>query len=316
MPQSPRPNNFQEWYDYLNTTIDPSTGQSNLNGVALQEFRNTCYKDIENLRGRPLFVFASNFLSKVANDSPISIDLPDIDGFTDLINSVGPEVKEVDVLILSPGGSPDATERIVNLLRNRFTKVHFLVSHSAYSAGTMLAMSGDSITLTSNAVLGPIDPQINGIPAKQIKRAFINLHERLRQEGENSILVYLPLIKKYDLHLLEICDDSEKLSKNLVKNWLKEYMLKDMTPTRKKSDSARKATNYMADFDTHLLHSRPLDPKKLQNFGLNINFADTELEKLLREAHILLKATFDGLGFVKLYESPNRLSWGVNTKPI
>ena len=38
---------------------------------------------------------------------------------------------------------------------------------------------------------------------------------------------YIPLIEKYSLHLLELCDDSDNLSKRLVTDWLKAYMFND-----------------------------------------------------------------------------------------
>ena len=42
----------------------------------------------------------------------------------DLINSVKGN-ESVDVLLHSPGGRPDATERIVGILRGRFKEVNF-----------------------------------------------------------------------------------------------------------------------------------------------------------------------------------------------
>ena len=57
----------------------------------------------------------------------------------------------------------DAAERLVKILRSNFDEVNFLIPHSAYSAATMLALSGDSIVMHPSAVLGPIDPQVNGI---------------------------------------------------------------------------------------------------------------------------------------------------------
>ena len=138
----------------------------------------------------------------------------------DLVNSVK-DSKSVDVLLHSPGGRPDATERLVELLRNHFEEVNFLIPHSAYSAATMLALSGDSIILHSSAVLGPIDPQINGIPARAIKRSFEKIKEKLNKEGSEALLPYIPLIEKYSLELLEFCEDSEKLSTELVTDWLK-----------------------------------------------------------------------------------------------
>jgi hypothetical protein len=304
--QRQRFENFQNWYDYLASKTD-AEGNVKLSGDDLRNLRFSCYSNIEKLRKRPLIVYAANFLAKLPPDAPVSIDLQDIDGFTDLISSIDKKEKSVDVLIHSPGGTPDATERIVKLLRSRFEEVHFLVSHSAYSAATMMAMSGNTITLHQSAVLGPIDPQIGGIPARQIKRAFSNLQKKIIEEGEKSIIVYIPLIEKYDLHLLEMCDDSEKLSIKLVKEWIKTFMFNG---ERGHGSQATNAVKYMADFDKHLLHSMPLDIGRLKGYGIKVDYADDDLKPLLREAHILLDGLFNGGGFVKIYESPGRLSWG------
>lgn len=298
--------NFQDWYDFLDSKRDDD-GNIEVKGSDLKKMRFSCYQEIEKLRNRPLIVYSSNFLTKAPSGAPVSIDLQDIDGFTDLISSIDKQQKAVDVLIHSPGGAPDATERIVELLRKRFSEVHFLVPHSAYSAATMLAMSGDSITLHQSAVLGPIDPQINGVPARQIKRAFSNLQKQVADEGEKSILVYLPLIEKYDLHLLEICDDAEKLSKDLVKRWLKTYMLKDV---ESRGRVAARVVNYMADFDKHLLHSRSLDIDKLKENNIKIEYGNKDLQTLLWEVRILHDGLFNGGNFLKIYESPSGLSWG------
>ena len=191
----------------------------------LLAMRLECYAEIEAMRGRPLFIYASKFINALPN-TPNSIDISDIDGFTDLVQSVNGKSDSVDVLLHSPGGQPDATERIVHILRNKFKEVHFIVPHSAYSAATMLALSGDSITLHPSATLGPIDPQINGTPARSIKRGFDKVREIIKTEGPEALPAYIPLIEKYTLDLLEICEDSEKLSRELVSNWITDYMLK------------------------------------------------------------------------------------------
>jgi len=127
--------------------------------------RKRCYDDIEELRRRPLLIYATKFLEGTSRDNPNLIDLVDVDGFTDLVNSTN-ETKAVDILIHSPGGRPDATERIVSILREKYEHVTFLVPHSAYSAATMLALSGNEIILHPSATLGPIDPQKKRYPCK------------------------------------------------------------------------------------------------------------------------------------------------------
>lgn len=292
----------QDWHDFL---ANQKEGKS-FNGQNLFELRKKCYSDIENLRGRPLIVYASKFVESVPQGAPNSIDLSDVDGFTDLINSIQCN-KEIDILLHSPGGRPDATERLVQIIRGKFQKVHFLIPHSAYSAATMLALSGDSITLHPSAVLGPIDPQLDGIPARSIKRGFENIKKKITEEGPESLPAYIPLIEKYTIHLLEICEDSEKLSKELASEWLTKFMFSSDKKTKNK---IKKAVEYLSAYDQHLLHSRPLSFDKLRQFNLKLQVADKDLSDLLWEGYILLNGFFNITPFVKLYESLNGISWG------
>ena len=292
----------QDWFNFLST----SGGSCNL-----LELRRDCYKDIEKCRKRPLLVYVTKFLEQpLPPDAPIFIDIPDVDGFSDLIQSVK-DSPAVDVLLHSPGGSPDATERLVELLRSHFKEVDFLIPHSAYSAATMLALSGNNIILHPNASLGPIDPQINGIPARMIKNSFEKIRKIIEKEGPEALLPYIPLIEKYSLNLLELCEDAESLSKQLVSSWLKEYMFKG----EKAGNKINKAVAYLSDYDEHLMHTRPLSIKKLSKLGLKIQFADNALQDLLWEAHILINGFFNLSGpWVKLYENTRDIAWGRYSK--
>jgi hypothetical protein len=218
----------------------------------------------------------------------------------------------VDVLIHSPGGSPEATERIVTLLRRNFTDVTFLVPHSAYSAATMLVLSGDRVILHPAATLGPIDPQINGIPARALKRGFAKARQALKEEGPEALPAYVPLIEKYSLELLEICEDYEQLSKELVSLWLSTHMFKGDDAHKEKIEAA---VTYFADYDTHRTHSRSLTYEKIQHLGLNVELANSELKNLMREAHILLSGFFGATPFIKVYENSEGLSWGRQFRP-
>jgi hypothetical protein len=272
----------------------------------LSNMRLASYEAIESVRKRPLIIFASKFINALPN-TPNFIDISDIDGFTDLVQSVNENFDSVDVLLHSPGGQPDATERIVHILRNRFKEVHFIVPHSAYSAATMLALSGDSITLHPSATLGPIDPQINGTPARSIKRGFEKVREIIKAEGPEALPAYIPLIEKYSLDLLEICEDSEKLSKELVSNWITDFMLKGK---ERFDGQIQKSVEYFSDYDTHLLHSRPLVISKLKQFDLHIYQADRALSELIWEAYVHINGFFGLTNFVKLYENRYGVSWG------
>ena len=293
-----------DWHDFLGSL------QQQGEPVNLYDFRQNCYKDIEKLRDRPLLVYYVQFPAPpmpINAPIPISIDLNDVDGFADLVESVDDAHRSVDVLLHSPGGSPEATERIVSMLRERFDEIAFLIPHSAYSAATMMALSGNEVIMHPSATLGPIDPQINGTPSRALRRGFDKAREALKEEGPDALPAYIPLIEKYSLELLEICSDYEELSKELVTVWLTEYMFKDNADAGQKIAAA---VEFFANYDDHKTHSRSLTYSRVKDLGLNINLADGELRTLMREAHIVLSGFFGVTSFVKLYENSAGLSWG------
>jgi hypothetical protein len=104
-----------------------------------------------------------------------------------------------------------------------------------------------------------------------------------------------------------ICEDSEKLSKELVTDWLKKYMFKG---EKNITNKIKKAVTYFSNYDQHLLHSRPLTIEKLKSVDLKIHLADEYLSPLLWESYILISGFFNLTPFVKLYESAHGVSWG------
>ena len=305
--------------DWHNLLVGIRSGEK----IDLKALRQDCWRRIEELRKRPLLVYAVQYPSNAHDGAPIHINLSDIDGFIDLTECTDSADEEVDVLIHSPGGDPTATERIVEVLRERFKKVCFLVPHSAYSAATLLALSGDEIVLHPAASLGPIDPQINGIPARSILRGFDRAKETLKSEGPEAIPAYAPLIEKHSLETLELCEDAEALSRELASNWLNEFMFSDergkngeheengeSEENSTKEDCIVTIVDFFAKYDEHKTHARPLTYRKLQGLGLKIKLADDDLKGLLREGHILLQGFFSVTGFVKIFENSSNLSWG------
>ncbi len=72
----------------------------------------------------------------------------------------------ISVVLTTRGGSATAVERYVNILRNHYEEVNFIVPDYAYSAGTIFCMSGDNIYMDYFSVLGPIDPQVQNKEGK------------------------------------------------------------------------------------------------------------------------------------------------------
>jgi hypothetical protein len=289
------PVSYQQVNDYY---------QANPEGKPFDLRRETLNR-IEATTGRPVICYVAK-TANVASGLPTSIDDSDLIGFTDLVHSVSG--KEVDVLIESNGGSAEAAERIVRLLRVRFDSLRFIVPANAYSAATLMCFSGDKVVMNSIATFGPIDPQINGIPARAIRRAFETLEKRLADEGPRALTAYVPLISKYDLHLLEMCKSAEELSKELAASWLAEYMLK----CAKNDERVNTIVDYFASYDEHKSHGRSIDRAKCRELGLEVeNVEETEgLADLVRSLHNQYGFWFDRTPFVKMFEDARGIGWG------
>jgi ClpP class serine protease len=69
------------------------------------------------------------------------------------------KLRKLVVILETSGGYIEVVERIYNVFRKHFQLVDFIIPNFAYSAGTVLALSGDSIYMDYYSVVGPIDPQ-------------------------------------------------------------------------------------------------------------------------------------------------------------
>jgi len=74
----------------------------------------------------------------------------------------------IDLIIHTPGGLVLAAGQIAHALRRHRAKVTVFVPHHAMSGGTLIALAADEIVMDPNAVLGPVDPQLNQSPAASI----------------------------------------------------------------------------------------------------------------------------------------------------
>ncbi len=72
-----------------------------------------------------------------------------------------PDSMPIDLVLHTPGGIVLASEQIACALKRHPAKVSVLIPHYAMSGGTLIALAADEIVLDSNAVLGPVDPQLS-----------------------------------------------------------------------------------------------------------------------------------------------------------
>lgn len=287
-----------------------------LDGATLLQERRSKIVEIQQLTGRPLVIYFSNFI-KGGNVPNNSIDDTDITAFSDLIEDV--PGNSLDVLLHTPGGIVESAERIVGLLRSKFSTVRFAVPHTAYSAGTLMTFSGDEILMDDRSALGPVDPQIifrdpitgeaQFIPSQTITLGFERAIEALRNAPPEVLKAYLPMLNKLNLHLFEICKDAEGLTRTLAEDFLTRYMFKGIP------DGAERAKS-IADFFTNhpktLSHRRGIQIAQAQELGLTVvdMRKHGELRKKVWELYCAVEFFVDQSGdTAKFYENAFGVSW-------
>lgn len=89
--------------------------------------------------------------------------------------------KRLTVLLHTLGGNPDASYRLAQVVRDFASAVDYFVPEYAWSGGTLVALSADSITLGAYAALGPIDVTV-GDGRDEIELAAIEYFKRFAIE--------------------------------------------------------------------------------------------------------------------------------------
>jgi len=108
-------------------------------------------------------MLSSKVLLYVTSDKPgaetqIAQDVVDI--FIRHLDSIGIS-KKISLILYTRGGDTAAAWNIVNLLRIFCDDFQVIIPHKAHSAGTLISIGANSIIMTKQATLGPIDPSVN-----------------------------------------------------------------------------------------------------------------------------------------------------------
>ncbi|MGI9406316.1 MAG: SDH family Clp fold serine proteinase [Hyphomicrobiaceae bacterium] len=98
------------------------------------------------------------------------IDLEDAQTIIAAIKET-PKDMPIDMVLHTPGGLVLAAMQIARAVEAHPAKVTVYVPVYAMSGGTLIALAADEIVLGEFSVLGPIDPQISGLPAASIVKA-------------------------------------------------------------------------------------------------------------------------------------------------
>jgi hypothetical protein len=235
-----------------------------------------------------------------------SINLGDLQGFMEACSNV--TERELDLIITSPGGSPEAAESLMAYLRTRFDHIRVIVPVAAMSAATMMALAADEIVMGSHSQLGPIDPQFTVFtpegPRSAPGQAILDQFELAKQECQNpaNIGAWLPILRSLLPGLIAQCGHQRDLAEQFATVSLSRYMFKG----RPDSDlKAKTAAAWFSNFSSFKSHGRRVSREDAR--GLDLNVIDLEADQLLQDAilsvHHAVRHTFNGTGTNKIIEN-------------
>jgi len=91
----------------------------------------------------------------------IQIAADALEHFVDHLDAM-PKTERISLIIHSRGGNTLAGWSLVNLIRQFCDQFHVIIPARAHSTATLIALGANSIMMTKQATLGPIDPSVNG----------------------------------------------------------------------------------------------------------------------------------------------------------
>lgn len=299
------------------------TEHANINVDLASDIRRAL-ANVAQIRGRPTVIYAANVKNSALTTSR-SIDNTDDSPFDEMIRSIPEDEKEIDFVLITPGGSADKVARFVHLLRSRFTKITFILPYLCMSAGTIFCMSGDEIIMTDNACIGPIDPQVpskNGrwVPAQAIVTLISEIQARGAEnirKGQQPDWTDVFLLNNMDPREIGNAHTASNLSTNLVTQYLYTYKFKDWL-TRESSGirvtdeyKRQRATEIARDLCDHakwMSHSREITRDMVQTeLKLKVVYPETieGLERAIRRLWAILSFSMENTTITKIFFTEN-----------
>lgn len=182
------------------------------------------------------------------------------------------------VVLETNGGFMETVERLVAVMRTHYNRVSFVVPNYAYSAGTVLALSGDRIYMDYYSVLGPIDPQYKDsdgkfLPGYGYLAKFQEITKAINESADpakcRAELAYL--VKKFDPSLLFHIEQGIEHGISLITEWLPKYKFKNWTKTNTKG---KKVTATMKKARAKKIAETLGDASKWHSHGRGIPMTD------------------------------------------
>jgi hypothetical protein len=272
-------------------------------GSPYDVLRRKYTKALHDHTNRNVIVYYSGFLQKPELGRHNAVDDNDKNGLMTAVNGLNPSLG-LDLILHTPGGDTAATESIVDYLWQKFGgDIRCFFPQIAMSAGTMIACSCSEIWMGRQSSLGPIDPQLNGIPAHGVIEEFNRALQEI-QSNPKTIPLWQAIVAKYPPAFLGECEKAIKWSTELVTDWLRRNMFNgDSLGNEKIAEIVREIIDHSVTY----AHNRHLSATKCEEMGLRIRHLEDEqqLQDKVLSVHHIYFHTLSSTPAFKIIENHN-----------
>lgn len=221
------------------------------------------------------------------------------------------------IMLTTPGGSAQAVERYVNIVRYHYKTVNFIIPDYAYSAGTIFCMSGDDIYMDYYSTLGPIDPQVQNKDGNLVAAlGYLDKVNELVEKARKNTLTQAEflILKDIDIAELRSYEQAKELTIDLLKKWLVQYKFKNWKVHRtdellkgkevtleEKMRRAKEIADKLSDNNLWKSHARPINIDSLERM-LRLEIRDygsnSEFRNRIRNYYFLLNDYLRNKGYL------------------
>jgi hypothetical protein len=250
---------------------------------AVDVVRRKYLKRLQQHTGRNVIAYYSGWLFRPPTTPNLAVGDDDMNAFMAAVHQLKRE-RGLDLILHTPGGDIAATEALVKYLWIMFDKdIRVIVPQLAMSAGTMIACSARTIVMGKQSSLGPIDPQIGGVPAQGVLDEFQMAVESIRRDPASAPL-WQQIVSRYHPSFLNECAQAINWSRTMVHGWLCANMFGAQVD---RETVAKSVIDFFGDHSVTAAHARHIPLSKCEEVGLKIERLedDKRLQDLVLTVH-------------------------------
>lgn len=295
------------WNNVLNEILNLRNQCYSQGHAAVDIVRKKYLKDLFDFTQRNIIAYYSGFLSK-PGIAQLDINDEDKNGFMMAVHGLN-RALGLDLILHTPGGGMGATQSIVNYLHKMFgNNIRAIVPQIAMSAGTMIACSCKQILMTKHSNLGPIDPQLQGLPAYGVIEEFKRAYKEIKQDPA-KIALWSNIIGQYRPTFLSQCENAIKWSNQFVQEQLEKVMFNGEPNAKEKS---KQIVKKMTDYRKNFRHERHIHLEECKKIGLKIigiEEVDQTLQDLILTVHHCYMHSLMNTPSFKMIENQNGVAF-------